>query len=1180
MASANPYLHQRRQEGLRNFRLSTTILFSVIVPCVAKTDEGSSIRMDADVTGGLFLEDAVKPATTPAPASAASAREAPRVPEYALGIASGALLQVGLQEVIRRKLPAKAGAWATSQVARLTRLRSRAHQRHGHLSNEPGSNSTLTISRAVANIWAGSLALGSLLLVVRRLQRQRVAGSTGVAKPATPRLVQESEKPATPSKRPKSKAAPPPPPPRLQGKRPAGLNAKAAPLTKPTGLDQSDGQLSPRSLDNTPFGKKIHWVKPSCQEPEENTIFGELNSPRSKLQFDKHLLEAMFTPRGNPGSGMGSSRSSLAMSPRKSWPGPKPQGLALLDNGRAQNIAIMLSKLNMNTEELCKCVLLFDTGHLRLRADNIEMLALAMPTTTEAEKLLAHKDKEKELRDVEKRMLPLCSLSPARMKIMKFAISHQHTRQTLLDRCKAIQYAAEESRNSMQLRELLSIILQAGNYINSGEVDAKGGEERVRAFAIESLQSLASFKVGPISCLHFLCLTMRASDPSFISALQRSLKHVRPAAKDRFSQLRADVEAFIGEVNFSRARLKEMLPAPTPPESRQVSVVSEVGDACEASADNDCFWYARRPEVEDAEGSTEMGSRKSSKASMSATEPSSPGASSCSRGHPAAQKPAPVIEEMSDEALARERLSMLVSDFIWEADQLRHELQKAQQASADVQAYFSTSSGGSAQANVSEPKQESTAPAASPKAKGKGEVKGKGEAKGKGKGKGPGKGPLPPSKASAPAPAPVVQAARPKPKQVPPEQFFGYISGFLTMVEASWSEIERQPGKWRHFQKKADESYSCKATGAASLARQLSERPEPAESEAGDESPLTSPRHSARRASCPTPRGLEMKEDQSEKVLSPRRAALAPPRLTAAAAKARVPRLNLQKQLLPLSATPRKMSDLPPTPDEDRSKQRFMASLGSAGNSSRNKARTMSDFDAADLSLSGARVTPRASQASQPDELKKPSAQDALPNTAAAGGPRPQVPRLALQAAATTAEPKAPPLPYCKDDKQSDSSEERMSSRASFDSVFSAEAEEEVERSESKSSTNSSNDSVAWAYAPEGQRKAALPLRGRAVPPLRMPGAFSLKDVGQHLHVSSPKKFYSASSSEAPGTVRKLEEVAAPDCEFHQMNDSDDCEFHKMDSDSASCATQTCSSDEDDVLAARQRHLLVRREGG
>ncbi|CAE7535669.1 FH3 [Symbiodinium natans] len=510
----------------------------------------------ADLTGtGLFLPpgalDPVPPPQDKDKGVASAPRkglhfhlEGPRLPQLSgLSVAVGAAAGVLADEAIRRDVfPKLATATAHLLESKVTKAK-KLVRRLRRSRERPSIDVAPEPKRHSSGHFAGLVALGfaSFLLAKKR---------AGFAKGSTADAV------ATPiAKRPKSKAAPPPPPPR--GK---GIPKVAA---RPKASTADEAFLSPRSAELARFGKRIHWVKPSCEEPQQDTIFGELkmvhtqSEQERKLQFDKNLMDAMFTPRSARG----------AATPRKSWTGPKPQGLCLLDNSRAHNVAIVLTKLAMSTKELSRAIRLFDTGCSWLRTDHVELLTVAMPTTSEATKLLAHKDKEDALRDVERRMLPLCNLSPARIKVMKFALSYQSLRESLMERCQVLQLAAEESRNSVPFRELLAIVLEAGNYINGGD-QANAQGERVRAFGIESLQSLANFKVGCISCMHFLCITMRASDRRFLSCLEDSLKHVRTASKERFNQLRSDVEAFLGEVNFAAARLREFNAAAEEPHAK------------------------------------------------------------------------------------------------------------------------------------------------------------------------------------------------------------------------------------------------------------------------------------------------------------------------------------------------------------------------------------------------------------------------------------------------------------------------------------------------------------------------------------------------------------------------------------------------------------------------------------
>jgi hypothetical protein len=455
------------------------------------------------------------------------------------------------------------------------------------------------------------------------------------------------------------------------------------------------------SGNNTPFGRKIHWVKPSIEEPDIGTIFGEaMRTPRASLQFDKQLLDELFTPHSARGTASGSG--GRAITPRR-WSAPPIPGIRLLDSGRAQNVAIIFSKLPMTTHDICKCIQVLNSGHPMLRPEHIEIISTAIPTSSEANKLLEYKTRKDELRDVEQRMLPLCFLSPIRMRIMRFALSHQFLFAALKERCCAYRHAADEARNSLPLKELMSIILLAGNYINTG--DAGNCSAKVKAFGIESFQSLSHFKIGPVSCLHFLCLTMRSSDPTFMVLLKNSLRSLALASKDKMSSLQSEVEAFTAEVLYIKARLKELM------------ALKQHVDACEDADDNNSFWYApmQQRRLEDRS------------------------------------------EAEVEEDLVIERLSMLLADVSSESAYLVLELRKAQAASTDVQAYFGATN-------------QSAGATSTP--------------------------------------------------QVPAEQFFGYIQGFLNMLQATWQEIERNPVRWRHFKVKKPGN----STDVGTLfARQLSE---------------------------------------------------------------------------------------------------------------------------------------------------------------------------------------------------------------------------------------------------------------------------------------------------------------------------------------------------------------------
>jgi len=154
---------------------------------------------------------------------------------------------------------------------------------------------------------------------------------------------------------------------------------------------------------------------------------------------------------------------------------------------------------------------------------------------------------------VEQRMMPLCNLSPGRLRLMKLALTHEEAHSSVARRCQVLGEAAQEARTSVPLKRFLGMALQVGNFINTGEATAHKGT--VRGFGVESLSTLGTCKKGPISAMHFLCLTIRSSDMEFLDKLLESLRHVHMASRERVIALKGAVADFGKETDFVKSQL-------------------------------------------------------------------------------------------------------------------------------------------------------------------------------------------------------------------------------------------------------------------------------------------------------------------------------------------------------------------------------------------------------------------------------------------------------------------------------------------------------------------------------------------------------------------------------------------------------------------------------------------------
>ena len=82
---------------------------------------------------------------------------------------------------------------------------------------------------------------------------------------------------------------------------------------------------------------------------------------------------------------------------------------------------------------------------------------------------------------------------------------------------------------------------EVGNFINHGVGDVVAGA--IRGISVDSLASLASFKTGAVSTMHFLCLSLGSADSDFVQGLKQSLSSVHEASKERAALLRSSIEA-------------------------------------------------------------------------------------------------------------------------------------------------------------------------------------------------------------------------------------------------------------------------------------------------------------------------------------------------------------------------------------------------------------------------------------------------------------------------------------------------------------------------------------------------------------------------------------------------------------------------------------------------------------
>lgn len=373
-----------------------------------------------------------------------------------------------------------------------------------------------------------------------------------------------------PGKGPPGKGKAPPPPAKGDGK--GGKGGKAAPKSKAAATP-------PRFVGHTPLGRRLHWAGAQYDEPSQQSVFHGLTSD---VRFDPELLKAMLSTEAAEKPVLVGRRKSIT----------KKAGITLLDGSRAQNLAIVMSKMKVSTEEFCQNLKDLHFSESFINPEDVELLIHVLPTPEESKKLLEYKDRVADLRDVEMNIMPFCTLPKgvARMKVAKFALSHIAQFSAIEKRCEALMSAAEQVRSSQKFKEMLDLVVRVGNFINHGVDEVVEGT--IRGVSVDSLLTLASFKTGAVSSLHFLCLSLGANDPDFFQALKQSLSSVHEASKEKASALKSSIEAFGKDADSAEKQLNALL---VPNEEQEAVPPSHEADLRELMA----LWRAEKVKLQE-----------------------------------------------------------------------------------------------------------------------------------------------------------------------------------------------------------------------------------------------------------------------------------------------------------------------------------------------------------------------------------------------------------------------------------------------------------------------------------------------------------------------------------------------------------------------------------------------------
>ena len=204
----------------------------------------------------------------------------------------------------------------------------------------------------------------------------------------------------------------------------------------------------------------------------------------------------------------------------------KPKVISLIDPKRSLNISIQLAGIRMPFKQIKRALLQMDDETLKV--DQLNILALAVPTTEEISLLRGYPGDKAQLATVEQyflQVMPIPRLG-ARIAALVFKGTAESNLRKVTEEYELVAAAALELKGCARFVTVLEGILAVGNHLNGGTYRGQA-----RGFRLETLLRLTDVKAvdRKTSLLHFVAKELKKSAPE-VEFLADELKSVARAA--------------------------------------------------------------------------------------------------------------------------------------------------------------------------------------------------------------------------------------------------------------------------------------------------------------------------------------------------------------------------------------------------------------------------------------------------------------------------------------------------------------------------------------------------------------------------------------------------------------------------------------------------------------------------
>ncbi|XP_071088604.1 FH2 domain-containing protein 1-like [Haliotis cracherodii] len=322
---------------------------------------------------------------------------------------------------------------------------------------------------------------------------------------------------------------PPPPPPGCPPPPPAPGCAPKAPVSNLPQVNVPKPKSKMRTFQwhkismNKVMGKSNLW-----------TLVGKLFN---NYKMDYHKMDELFSvaqPRP-------AARQDGPGTPEKKR---ESSEITLLDGKRSLNVNIFLKQFKMPNEEIVR--LLREGSSGKFGAEKLKGLQKILPPVDEIEVFRSFDGDKEKLGNAEKFFVCLLGLPNYKLRIDGMLIKEEfHANMEWIGpSVEAIIAAAKEIKESRSLRELIYLVLIAGNYLNAGNYAGNAA-----GFKLSSLLKLTEIRANKprMNLLHYVAQEAEEKNPKLLN-FPEEMTFLKDASNTAMDSLMSDINGITNKV--------------------------------------------------------------------------------------------------------------------------------------------------------------------------------------------------------------------------------------------------------------------------------------------------------------------------------------------------------------------------------------------------------------------------------------------------------------------------------------------------------------------------------------------------------------------------------------------------------------------------------------------------------